>query len=315
MGAARSVCRDDRDAAEPVGHGVQRRRVLRPGRAALQDVVHGRLPAAHCALAVSSDGVALGAAGLRHRAWHEHRPHAAARFEHRVARSRRARSGRALQDGRVHHGRPAPAAVDVARRHSLARARGRRAVGRSQHLLLQSVSRRLGVQPARRHTPPASVAIADTSRRATSRARSGATAIPVDVDRRRSARRRARRSAGRRRSSTTSMPSRTRASCSGCSRCSAASAPNARSPTTSALGFSRDGFHWDRTWREPFLSVSERQGDWNWGNVQSAGGCCLVVGDQLYFYVSGQERRAGHRAFRGRAAPASPRCDATALRR
>src|SRR5207245_5366819 len=32
---------------------------------------------------------------------------------------------------------------------------------------------------------------------------------------------------------------------------------------------------------------SERHGDWNWGNVQSAGGGCLVVGDQLYFYVSG----------------------------
>ena len=30
------------------------------------------------------------------------------------------------------------------------------------------------------------------------------------------------------------------------------------------------------------------QGDWNWGNVQSAGGCCLIVGDQLYFYVSGR---------------------------
>src|SRR5207244_1188149 len=27
---------------------------------------------------------------------------------------------------------------------------------------------------------------------------------------------------------------------------------------------------------------------WNWGNVQSAGGGCLVVGDKLYFYVSGR---------------------------
>jgi hypothetical protein len=29
-------------------------------------------------------------------------------------------------------------------------------------------------------------------------------------------------------------------------------------------------------------------GDWNWGNMQSASNCCLVVGDKLYFYVSGR---------------------------
>jgi hypothetical protein len=54
------------------------------------------------------------------------------------------------------------------------------------------------------------------------------------------------------------------------------------------LGFSRDGFHWDRPDRRPFCPVSEKRGDWNWGNVQSAGGGCLVVGDKLYFYVSGR---------------------------
>lgn len=59
-------------------------------------------------------------------------------------------------------------------------------------------------------------------------------------------------------------------------------------PNEICLGFSRDGFHWDRPDRRAFLPVSERYGDWNWGNVQSAGGGCLVVGDQLYFYVSGR---------------------------
>ncbi|MEX0642805.1 MAG: hypothetical protein WD468_08905 [Pirellulales bacterium] len=54
------------------------------------------------------------------------------------------------------------------------------------------------------------------------------------------------------------------------------------------VGFSRDGFHWDRPVRRPFLPISEKRGDWNWGNVQSAGGCCLVVGDKLYFFVSGR---------------------------
>ncbi len=59
-------------------------------------------------------------------------------------------------------------------------------------------------------------------------------------------------------------------------------------PNYLTVGFSRDGFHWDRSSREPFIPVSDRKGDWNWGNVQSAGGCCLVVGDKLYFYVSGR---------------------------
>src|SRR5262245_14883646 len=62
-------------------------------------------------------------------------------------------------------------------------------------------------------------------------------------------------------------------------------------PNEVCLGFSRDGFHWFRPDRSPFIAVSEHQGDWNWGNVQSAGGCCLIVGDRLYFYCSG---RAGH---------------------
>ena len=57
------------------------------------------------------------------------------------------------------------------------------------------------------------------------------------------------------------------------------------------IGFSRDGFHWDRPHRATFLGVSQQQGAWNWANVQSAGGCCLVVGDQLFFYVSGRQGR------------------------
>jgi hypothetical protein len=60
-------------------------------------------------------------------------------------------------------------------------------------------------------------------------------------------------------------------------------------PNDVCVGFSRDGFHWDRSSREPFMSVSERPGDWNFGNVQSAGGGCLIVGDRLYFYISGRQ--------------------------
>ena len=54
------------------------------------------------------------------------------------------------------------------------------------------------------------------------------------------------------------------------------------------VGFSRDGFHWDRPDRRPFLAVNPVKDAWNWGNVQSAGGGCLVVGDKLYFYHSGR---------------------------
>ena len=63
-------------------------------------------------------------------------------------------------------------------------------------------------------------------------------------------------------------------------------------PNEVCAGFSRDGFYWHRPERRALIPVSEKHGDWNWGNVQSAGGCCLVVGDKLYFYVSG---RAGIR--------------------
>jgi hypothetical protein len=65
--------------------------------------------------------------------------------------------------------------------------------------------------------------------------------------------------------------------------------PDREKPNDLCVAFSRDGFHWSRTSREPFIPVSERQGDWNWSNVQSAGGCCLVAGDRLYFYVSGRQ--------------------------
>ena len=52
------------------------------------------------------------------------------------------------------------------------------------------------------------------------------------------------------------------------------------------VGFSRDGFHWTRPERHAFMGVSDQPGSWNYTNIQSAGGCCLIVGDKLHFYVS-----------------------------
>ena len=54
------------------------------------------------------------------------------------------------------------------------------------------------------------------------------------------------------------------------------------------IGFSRDGFHWHRPDRRPFLPKSDTPGAWNWGNSQVASKNPLVVGDRLYFYVAGR---------------------------
>jgi hypothetical protein len=64
-------------------------------------------------------------------------------------------------------------------------------------------------------------------------------------------------------------------------------------PNNVVLGYSRDGWHWSRPDRRAFCPVSDKQGDWNANNVQSAGGGFLVVGDELYFYVSGRSGVAG----------------------
>jgi len=56
------------------------------------------------------------------------------------------------------------------------------------------------------------------------------------------------------------------------------------------LGFSRDGFHWDRPDRQRFISCSWEEKNWRFGNVQSIVNGCLVVGDKLYFYFSGRSK-------------------------
>jgi hypothetical protein len=56
------------------------------------------------------------------------------------------------------------------------------------------------------------------------------------------------------------------------------------------LGFSRDGFHWDRPYRGRFISCTWDTSNWRFGNVQSVAGGPLVVGDELYFYFSGRAK-------------------------
>jgi hypothetical protein len=66
-------------------------------------------------------------------------------------------------------------------------------------------------------------------------------------------------------------------------------------PNYLTIGYSRDGFHWYRPDRRPFIAPTRRYGDWNTGNVQSAGGVCLIVGDRIYFYFSARAGIAGRR--------------------
>ena len=54
--------------------------------------------------------------------------------------------------------------------------------------------------------------------------------------------------------------------------------------TDITLAFSRDGANWLRLDHRPFIACSREPGTWNRGYAHSAGGVCLVVGDQLYFY-------------------------------
>ncbi len=56
--------------------------------------------------------------------------------------------------------------------------------------------------------------------------------------------------------------------------------------TELVLATSRDGFHWHRPDRRPFIGARREPGSWEFGYVESTGGVCLVVGDELWFYYS-----------------------------
>jgi len=69
--------------------------------------------------------------------------------------------------------------------------------------------------------------------------------------------------------------------------------------TNLQLGFSRDGFNWDRPCRENNIPSTQVKGSWDRGYVQSVGGICAVMGDQLWFWYigfAGNEDRKGESA-------------------
>lgn len=57
--------------------------------------------------------------------------------------------------------------------------------------------------------------------------------------------------------------------------------------TDLTLAYSRDGVRWHRPDRRPFIAGTGEPGSWERGYVQSVGGVCAVVGDELWFYYIG----------------------------
>src|SRR5699024_10787875 len=53
------------------------------------------------------------------------------------------------------------------------------------------------------------------------------------------------------------------------------------------MGFSRDGFHWDRPDRAPFVEATRQEDDWDRSYLHGTMGVCLVMGDKLWFPYTG----------------------------
>ncbi len=242
----------------------------------------------HTALAVSRDGVVVGAARPRRRARHQHRLEPAARFEHGVARPRGATAGERFKMAGFDHRRYAHAqALDLGRRRALARRRRHRARAGDRSTFFRNPFRGVWVFSLRADEPDMTRYRQYVESRDFQTAQWDATdrvtwvgADTLDV----------------RRADLQAPPQiynldavAYESVMLGLFTMFRGERPDREKPNDLCVAFSRDGFHWSRTSREPFIPVSERQGDWNWGNVQSAGGCCLVVGDRLYFYVSGRQ--------------------------
>jgi len=66
--------------------------------------------------------------------------------------------------------------------------------------------------------------------------------------------------------------------------------------TELCVSFSRDGFHWHRPERSPFIAARREPGSWEYGYVESSAGMCTIVGDELWIYYSayaGDPNRVG----------------------
>ncbi len=49
------------------------------------------------------------------------------------------------------------------------------------------------------------------------------------------------------------------------------------------MGFSRDGFHWSRPDRRPFINATRKEGSWDRAYLHGTTGVCMVIGDKIWF--------------------------------
>lgn len=59
------------------------------------------------------------------------------------------------------------------------------------------------------------------------------------------------------------------------------------------LAYSRDGFYFDRPDRSLFIDSTMKDGTWDQGYVIAAGGVCVIVDDELWFYYSAYQAENG----------------------
>ena len=68
------------------------------------------------------------------------------------------------------------------------------------------------------------------------------------------------------------------------------------------LAYSRDGFHWDRPDRTPFIPATRKKGDWDFNYIHCATTVCTVFADKIYFYYgafSGESPNLGSHIYSG----------------
>ncbi|MDR2704756.1 MAG: hypothetical protein LBC02_03155 [Planctomycetaceae bacterium] len=68
------------------------------------------------------------------------------------------------------------------------------------------------------------------------------------------------------------------------------------------MAYSRDGFHWYRPDRKPFIAATRKQGDWDFNYLHSASTVCAVFSDKIYFYYgawSGESPKRGYDIYSG----------------
>ena len=53
------------------------------------------------------------------------------------------------------------------------------------------------------------------------------------------------------------------------------------------ITYSRDGFHWHRPDRTPFIAATRKKGDWDFAYLHSASTVCAVFEDRIVFYYGG----------------------------